>query len=193
MNGSKVVESIDSSGADYETETEPDTALPYVNAFSKLRHPHPGGRVSPPGTSGSAMGGHEGFQFPSEPVFHSGRLAAIDESLLDVDNLMEKDLAIDTATDGPQMLSLPYPLPGSLRRFQARGSSRYDHRRGERLKRFSRISTALKCSITMKVYDMIDGKLDRNKAYNLAAPDIEAILKAYPSIRWSLTFIGTGG
>lgn len=31
-------------------------------------------------------------------------------------------------------------------------------------------------------YDLIDGKLDRNKAYSLAEPDIQAILDANPSI-----------
>ena len=31
-------------------------------------------------------------------------------------------------------------------------------------------------------YDLIDGKLDRNKAYSLAEPDIQAILEANPSI-----------
>lgn len=31
-------------------------------------------------------------------------------------------------------------------------------------------------------YDLIDGKLDRNKAYSLAEPDIQAILAANPSI-----------
>jgi stage II sporulation protein P len=31
-------------------------------------------------------------------------------------------------------------------------------------------------------YDLIDGKLDRNKAYSLAEPDIQAILTANPSI-----------
>ena len=33
-----------------------------------------------------------------------------------------------------------------------------------------------------KTYDLIDGKLDRNKAYSLAEPDIKAILEANPSI-----------
>ena len=33
-----------------------------------------------------------------------------------------------------------------------------------------------------KVYDMIDGELDRNKAYTLAAPDIQQILEEHPSI-----------
>ena len=33
-----------------------------------------------------------------------------------------------------------------------------------------------------KVYDMIDGELDRNKAYTLAAPDIQQILDENPSI-----------
>ncbi len=32
------------------------------------------------------------------------------------------------------------------------------------------------------VYDFIDGKLDRNQAYSLALPEIEAILAQYPSI-----------
>lgn len=32
------------------------------------------------------------------------------------------------------------------------------------------------------VYDMIDGELDRNKAYTLAAPDIQQILDENPSI-----------
>lgn len=31
-------------------------------------------------------------------------------------------------------------------------------------------------------YDLLDGKLDRNKAYSLAEPDIQAILEANPSI-----------
>lgn len=33
-----------------------------------------------------------------------------------------------------------------------------------------------------KTYDLIDGKLDRNKAYSLAEPDIKSILEANPSI-----------
>ena len=34
-----------------------------------------------------------------------------------------------------------------------------------------------------EAFDMMSGELDRNKAYNLAEPDVEAILKAYPSIQ----------
>ena len=44
------------------------------------------------------------FNFLLNQYFILDASAAIDESLLNVDNLMEKDLAIDTATDGPQIL-----------------------------------------------------------------------------------------
>ena len=123
MNGSKVVESIDSSGADHETETEPDTALPYVSAFSNSAIPPrwQSFRQAPQVLPWADM---KDFNFLLNEYFILGRLPRRSTNpSLNVDNLMERDLAIDTATDGPQYPDLPYPLPGGLRRFQARGSS----------------------------------------------------------------------
>ena len=92
---------------------------------------------------------------------------------------MEKDLAIDTDTDGPQILiyhthsqeAFADSRPGDLRDTIIGV--------GERLKEILTDQYGFEVLHHTKVYDMIDGKLDRNKAYNLAAPDIEAILKAY--------------
>ncbi len=173
----------DSSRVDYETETEPDTALPYVSAFSNSAIPTPAAeslRQAPQVLPWAEM---KDFNFLLNQYFILDASAAIDESLLNVDNLMEKDLAIDTATDGPQILiyhthsqeAFADSRPGDLRDTIIGV--------GERLKEILTDQYGFEVLHHTKVYDMIDGKLDRNKAYNLAAPDIEAILKAYPSIQ----------
>lgn len=183
MNRSKVVESIDSSGADYETETEPDTTLPYVSAFSNSAIPTPAAESLRQAPQVLPWADMKDFNFLLNQYFILDASAAIDESLLNVDNLMEKDLAIDTDTDGPQILiyhthsqeAFADSRPGDLRDTIIGV--------GERLKEILTDQYGFEVLHHTKVYDMIDGKLDRNKAYNLAAPDIEAILKAYPSIQ----------
>ena len=183
MNRSKVVESIDSSGADYETETEPDTTLPYVSAFSNSAIPTPAAESLRQAPQVLPWADMKDFNFLLNQYFILDASAAIDESLLNVDNLMEKDLAIDTDTDGPQILN--YHTHSQ----EAFADSRPGDLRdtiigvGERLKEILTDQYGFEVLHHTKVYDMIDGKLDRNKAYNLAAPDIEAILKAYPSIQ----------
>ena len=183
MNRSKVVESIDSSGADYETETESDTTLPYVSAFSNSAIPTPAAESLRQAPQVLPWADMKDFNFLLNQYFILDASAAIDESLLNVDNLMEKDLAIDTDTDGPQILiyhthsqeAFADSRPGDLRDTIIGV--------GERLKEILTDQYGFEVLHHTKVYDMIDGKLDRNKAYNLAAPDIEAILKAYPSIQ----------
>ena len=183
MNRSKVVESIDSSGADYETETEPDTTLPYVSAFSNSAIPTPAAESLRQAPQVLPWADMKDFNFLLNQYFILDASAAIDESLLNVDNLMEKDLAIDPDTDGPQILiyhthsqeAFADSRPGDLRDTIIGV--------GERLKEILTDQYGFEVLHHTKVYDMIDGKLDRNKAYNLAAPDIEAILKAYPSIQ----------
>ena len=180
MNGSKVAESI---GTDSEAETEPDTTLPYVSAFSNSAIPTPAAESLRQAPQVLPWADMKDFNFLLNQYFILDASAAIDESLLNVDNLMEKDLAIDTDTDGPQILiyhthsqeAFADSRPGDLRDTIIGV--------GERLKEILTDQYGFEVLHHTKVYDMIDGKLDRNKAYNLAAPDIEAILKAYPSIQ----------
>lgn len=172
-----------SSGADYEKETESDTALPYVSAFSNSAIPTPAAESLRQAPQVLPWADMKDFNFLLNQYFILDASAAIDESLLNVDNLLEKDLAIDTATDGPQILiyhthsqeAFADSRPGDLRDTIIGV--------GERLKEILTDQYGFEVLHHTKVYDMIDGKLDRNKAYNLAAPDIEAILKAYPSIQ----------
>lgn len=180
MNGSEVAESI---GTDSEAETEPDTTLPYVSAFSNSAIPTPAAESLRQAPQVLPWADMKDFNFLLNQYFILDASAAIDESLLNVDNLMEKDLAIDTDTDGPQILiyhthsqeAFADSRPGDLRDTIIGV--------GERLKEILTDQYGFEVLHHTKVYDMIDGKLDRNKAYNLAAPDIEAILKAYPSIQ----------
>ena len=174
-------DSQDFTGSGFETESE--TTLPYVSAFSNSAIPTPAAeslRQAPQTLPWAEM---KDFNFLLNQYFILDASAAIDDSLLNLDNLMGKDLAIDTDTTGPQILiyhthsqeAFADSRPGDLRDTIIGV--------GERLKEILADQYGFEVLHHTKVYDMIDGKLDRNKAYNLAAPDIEAILKAYPSIQ----------
>lgn len=164
-----------------ETSAETD---PYsVSVFSNAAIPMPAAeslRQSPQVLPWDKM---KDFHFLLDQYFILDPSAAIDEELLNLDALMGKNLTIHTDTDGPQILiyhthsqeAFADSRPGDLRD-TIMGV-------GERLKEILTEQYGFEVLHHTKVYDMIDGKLDRNKAYNLAAPDIEAILKAYPSIQ----------
>ena len=164
-------------------ETSAETDLSSVSVFSNAAIPMPAAeslRQSPQVLPWDKM---KDFHFLLEQYFILDASAAIDEDLLDLDTLMGKDLTIHTDTDGPQILiyhthsqeTFADSRPGDLRD-TIMGV-------GERLKEILTEQYGFEVLHHTKVYDMINGKLDRNKAYNLAAPDIEAILKAYPSIQ----------
>ena len=164
-----------------ETSAETD---PYsVSVFSNAAIPMPAAeslRQSPQVLPWDKM---KDFHFLLDQYFILDPSAAIDEELLNLDALMGKNLTIRTDTDGPQILiyhthsqeAFADSRPGDLRD-TIMGV-------GERLKEILTEQYGFEVLHHTKVYDMIDGKLDRNKAYNLAAPDVEAILKAYPSIQ----------
>ena len=164
-------------------ETSAETDPSSVSVFSNAAIPMPAAeslRQSPQVLPWDKM---KDFHFLLDQYFILDASAAIDEDLLDLDTLMGKDLTIHTDTDGPQILiyhthsqeAFADSRPGDLRD-TIMGV-------GERLKEILTEQYGFEVLHHTKVYDMINGKLDRNKAYNLAAPDIEAILKAYPSIQ----------
>ena len=165
------------------SETENETTLPYVSAFSNSAIPTPAAESLRQAPQVLPWADMKDFNFLLNQYFILDTSAAIDESLLNLDNLMEKDLTINTDTDGPQILiyhthsqeAFVDSRPGDLRDTVIGV--------GERLKEILTEQYGFEVLHHTKVYDMIDGKLDRNRAYNLAAPDIEAILKAYPSIQ----------
>ena len=122
------------------------------------------------------------FNFLLNHYFTLDPSASVDEDLLNGKELLEKDLAI-TETQGPEILI--YHTHSQESFIDSRKGEVRDTvvGVGERLKEILEDQYGFQVLHHTKVYDMIDGKMDRNYAYNLAAPDIEAILKAYPSIQ----------
>ena len=164
-------------------ETSAETDPSSVSVFSNAAIPMPAAeslRQSPQVLPWDKM---KDFHFLLDQYFILDPSAAIDEELLNLDALMGKNLTIHTDTDGPQILI--YHTHSQEAFADSRSGDLRDTIMGvgERLKEILTEQYGFEVLHHTKVYDMIDGKLDRNKAYNLAAPDVEAILKAYPSIQ----------
>lgn len=125
----------------------------------------------------------EDFDFLLNNYFILDMSTAVDEELLNLEDLMGKDLRIDTGVEGPQILI--YHTHSQEAFIDSRPGDMRDTIMGvgERLKEILEGQYDFSVLHHTKIYDMIDGELDRNKAYNLAAPDIEEILAAYPSIQ----------
>lgn len=105
----------------------------------------------------------------------------IGEDQLNVDDLLAKDMHIDTGTDGPKVLI-----------FHTHSQETFaDSKAGDPSTSIIGIGSYLAEQLNEKgietihhdgVYDLIDGKLDRSKAYQLAENGVREILSQYPSI-----------
>lgn len=105
----------------------------------------------------------------------------VEPSDLVASDLMAKDLTIDTQTEGPKILI-----------FHTHSQETFVDSNGEPStsivgvgRRLAEILNQTYGISTMHhegVYDLINGKLDRSEAYELAEPEIEKILKENPSI-----------
>jgi len=122
------------------------------------------------------------FQFLLNRYFILDASTDIDEELLDLEILMEKDLTLETEKNGPEILI--YHTHSQEAFIDSRPGKIEDTivGVGERLKEILEGQYGFSVIHHQKVYDMVGGILDRSKAYELAAPDIEEILAAYPSI-----------
>ncbi|NLK75730.1 MAG: hypothetical protein GX288_10655 [Clostridiales bacterium] len=108
--------------------------------------------------------------------------ASINQSLFDSEKLLQKDMTIKQSSDKPQILI-----------YHTHSQEAYiDSREGVVEDTVVGIGSLLKEVLEKKygynvihdksVYDMVDGKLDRSYAYNLAKKGIDKILEKYPSI-----------
>ena len=163
-------------------ETSAETDPSSVSVFSNAAIPMPAAeslRQSPQVLPWDKM---KDFHFLLDQYFILDPSAAIDEELLNLDALMGKNLTIHTDTDGPQILiyhthsqeAFADSRPGDLRD-TIMGV-------GERLKEILTEQYGFEVLHHTKVYDMIDGKLDRNKAYNYACDYVEKVLEENPSV-----------
>lgn len=122
------------------------------------------------------------FDFLLNHYFILDASTTIGPELLDFTALMGKDLTVRKEADGPQILiyhthsqeSFVDSRPGVIADTVVGV--------GERLREILENQYGYQVLHHTKVYDMVNGVLDRNEAYNLAAPDIAEILSAYPTI-----------
>lgn len=186
LNGSEepgASENSDKSEADSETAKMEDSPASSTSVLSNLEIPIPDAlsmRQSPVTLPWASM---DDFNFLLNSYFTLDMSTTIDEELLNIKDLMDKDLTIDADTDGPQILI--YHTHSQEAFIDSRTGDIRDTivGVGERLKEILEEQYGFSVLHHTKVYDMIDGKLDRNHAYNLAEPDIAEILDFYPSIQ----------
>lgn len=105
----------------------------------------------------------------------------VEPSDLNVPELMSKDLRINTESEGPKVLI-----------FHTHSQETFVDSDGDPATSIVGVGRYLADLLNNKygistmhhegVYDLIDGKLDRSEAYELAKPEIEQILKDNPSI-----------
>lgn len=101
---------------------------------------------------------------------------------LDAEKLLAKDMHIDKEVDGPQILIYhTHSQEGFMDSIPGDNSTTIVGV-GEYLAQLLREKGYDVMHVT-SVYDLVDGKLDRNEAYSKAYEEISAILEEYPSIQ----------
>jgi len=101
---------------------------------------------------------------------------------LPIEEMLNKDMTIDAETDGPKVLIFH---THSQESFVDSEPGNTDHTIvgvGAYLAQLLNDEYGIETIHHEGVYDLINGQLDRSVAYELAQPEIEAILAQYPSI-----------
>lgn len=135
--------------------------------------------VSPIDTSLASL---ENYEYLLGNFYTVDSSTMVDETLLNADTLLSKNMQIDTQTDGPKILiyhthsqeTFADSVPGDTETSIV-GIGRY---LTDLLNQKYEISTMHHEG----VYDLVDGVLDRSMAYDLAEPEIEQILADHPTI-----------
>ena len=122
------------------------------------------------------------FNFLLNNYFTLDMSTSIDSDRLNIDSLLGKDLSISSDNSKPQILIYHTHSQEGFVDSVPGDTSTTIVGVGERLAQLLRKEYGFNVIHHTAVYDLIDGELDRNKAYNLAAPDVQSILDANPSI-----------
>ena len=123
------------------------------------------------------------FDYLLNNFFTVDMTTTIDSSRLNLNSLMGKDLSITDDNSEPQILIYHTHSQEAFIDSVEGDTSTTIVGVGEHLAELLRDKYGFNVIHNTAVYDMIDGELDRNKAYNLAAPDVQSILDTYPSIQ----------
>lgn len=105
-----------------------------------------------------------------------------DPELLNAEKLMGKDMSIDQSVDGPKVLIYHTHSQEAFADSVDGDASTTIVGIGAYLADLLNHTYGIQTMHHEGVYDLVNGQLDRSKAYELAEPDIQAILQENPSI-----------
>ena len=107
---------------------------------------------------------------------------SIKSSLFNATKMLEKDMSIKKDVEGPQVLIFHTHSQEAFKDSVPGDSNTTVVGVGAHLAKVLNEQYGIATLHHTAVYDLIDGKLDRSKAYELARPEIQQILKENPSI-----------
>ncbi len=138
-----------------------------------------GGREKTPDTSLEKL---KDFDYLMGHFYTVDSSTSVDPEQLNAQTLLGKDLTIDQSGEGPKVLIYH---THSQEAFADSGKGEESDTIvgvGEYLAQLLNETYQIPTLHHKGVYDLIDGKLDRSRAYELALPEVEKILKENPSI-----------
>lgn len=107
---------------------------------------------------------------------------SVTEDLLNVETFLKKDMKLNTEKEGPKILIYHTHSQEAFKDSKKGESSDTIMGMGDYLAKILNEKYRIKTLHHKGVYDLIDGKLDRSKAYQLAEPEIRQILEKNPGI-----------
>ena len=123
------------------------------------------------------------FDFLLSNFYTVDKSTAISSAVLNAQRLLEKDLSIDTAAEGPQILIYHTHSQEGFLDSQPGNLETTIVGVGDYLAEILQETYGYQVIHNREVFDMVDGREDRNEAYTLAGERMEQILAENPSIQ----------
>ena len=124
----------------------------------------------------------EDFDYLVSNFYTVDSSTSVTEEMLNAEKLLKKDMTMQKKSDGPKVLIYHTHSQEAFKDSRKGKSSDTIMGMGAYLAKILNEKYGLETVHHEGVYDMIDGKLDRSKAYQLAEPEIKKILRNNPSI-----------
>ncbi len=122
------------------------------------------------------------FEYLTSHFYTIDSSTSIDAAQLDAEKLLNKNMKLDTSKEGPKVLIYHTHSQEAFQDSREGETSDTIMGMGAYLTKLLNETYGISTIHHEGVYDLINGKSDRSKAYQLAEPQIQKILKENPSI-----------
>ncbi len=122
------------------------------------------------------------FEYLTSHFYTVDSSTFVNKEQLNAKKLLKKDMTLDTKTDGPKVLIYHTHSQEAFKDSKKGKESDTIMGMGAYLSKLLNDTYGIPTMHHKGVYDLIDGQMDRSKAYQLAEPEIQKILKDNPSI-----------